>query len=258
MCYIIVGKTDLRGVFRMAGHSKWKNIQRRKNAQDAKKGKVFQKLAKEIYVAAKRGLPDPDANPALRLVVEKAKAANMPNDNIKRAIEKARGNQNGENYEEIVYEGYGPGGVAIMVTCLTDNKNRTASNVRMAFSKNGGNLGETGCVSYLFDRKGYLVIEREDLNLDEDDMLLQAIEAGAEEMETSEEAFEIYTDPENFMEVKENLEKAGFAFATAEITMVPQTYTALDDEQSAKMEKLLDMLEDNDDVQEIYHNYQEA
>jgi YebC/PmpR family DNA-binding regulatory protein len=128
----------------------------------------------------------------------------------------------------------------------------------MAFSKNGGNLGETGCVSYLFDRKGYLVIEREDLNLDEDDMLLQAIEAGAEEMETSEEAFEIYTDPENFMEVKENLEKAGFTFATAEITMVPQTYTVLDDEQSAKMEKLLDMLEDNDDVQEIYHNYQEA
>lgn len=176
----------------MAGHSKWKNIQRRKNAQDAKRGKIFQKLAKELYVAAKQGGGDPESNPALRLVIEKAKAANMPNDNITRAINKATGNQAAENYEEITYEGYGPGGVAVMVTCLTDNKNRTASNVRLAFSKNGGNLGETGCVSYLFDRKGYLVIEREGLEVDEDDMLLQVIEAGAEEMESSEEVVEIY------------------------------------------------------------------
>ncbi|MBO8177539.1 YebC/PmpR family DNA-binding transcriptional regulator [Aeribacillus pallidus] len=241
----------------MAGHSKWKNIQRRKNAQDAKRGKIFQKLAKELYVAAKQGGGDPESNPALRLVIEKAKAANMPNDNITRAINKATGNQAAENYEEITYEGYGPGGVAVMVTCLTDNKNRTASNVRLAFSKNGGNLGETGCVSYLFDRKGYLVIEREGLEVDEDDMLLQVIEAGAEEMESSEEVFEIYTDPESFMDVKTTLENSGFSFATAEITMIPQTYTSLNEEQEAKMEKLLDMLEDDDDVQDIYHNYQQ-
>jgi YebC/PmpR family DNA-binding regulatory protein len=247
----------MRGEVRMAGHSKWKNIQRRKNAQDAKRGKIFQKLAKELYVAAKQGGGDPESNPALRLVIEKAKAANMPNDNITRAINKATGNQAAENYEEITYEGYGPGGVAVMVSCLTDNKNRTASNVRLAFSKNGGNLGETGCVSYLFDRKGYLVIEREGLEVDEDDMLLQVIEAGAEEMESSEEVFEIYTDPESFMDVKTTLENSGFSFATAEITMIPQTYTSLNEEQEAKMEKLLDMLEDDDDVQDIYHNYQQ-
>lgn len=238
----------------MAGHSKWKNIQNRKNAQDAKRGKVFQKLAKEIYVAAKSGGGDTDTNAALRLVVEKAKSANMPNDNIKRAIDKATGNQEGENYEEIVYEGYGPGGAAVMVSCLTDNKNRTASNVRHAFTKNSGNLGESGCVSYMFDRKGYLAIERSTLEIDEDDLMLQVLEAGAEDMETSEEVFEIYTEPENFMDVKESLEAEGFEFATAEITMVPQTEAELNEEQLEKMEKLIDMLEDDDDVQDVYHN----
>ncbi len=238
----------------MAGHSKWKNIQNRKNAQDAKRGKVFQKLAKEIYVAAKSGGGDPDTNPALRLVIEKAKSANMPNDNIKRAIDKAAGNQDAEHYEEIIYEGYGPGGAAVMVTCLTDNKNRTASNVRHAFTKNGGNLGESGCVSYMFDRKGYLVIERNELDVDEDELLLQAIEAGAEDMETSEDVFEIYTEPENFMAVKESLEKEGFEFASAEVTMVPQTEADLNEEQQDKLEKLIDMLEDDDDVQDVYHN----
>ncbi|RWR11161.1 YebC/PmpR family DNA-binding transcriptional regulator [Siminovitchia fortis] len=238
----------------MAGHSKWKNIQNRKNAQDAKRGKVFQKLAKEIYVAAKSGGGDPDTNPGLRLVIEKAKSANMPNDNIKRAIDKAAGNQDAEHYEEIIYEGYGPGGAAVMVSCLTDNKNRTASNVRHAFTKNGGNLGESGCVSYLFDRKGYLAIERSGLDADEDELLLQAIEAGAEDMETSEEVFEIYTEPENFMAVKESLENEGFEFATAEVTMVPQTEAELDEEQQEKLEKLIDMLEDDDDVQDVYHN----
>jgi YebC/PmpR family DNA-binding regulatory protein len=239
----------------MAGHSKWKNIQRRKNAQDAKRGKIFQKLAKELYVAAKTGGGDPDTNPALRLVVDKAKAANMPNENIKRAIDKATGSQNAESYEEIIYEGYGPGGAAVMVLCLTDNKNRTASNVRHAFTKNGGNLGETGCVSYLFDRKGYLAIDRnEHGEIDEEDLLLQAIEAGAEDMETSEEAFEIYAEPENFMKVKETLEEAGYEFMTAEITMVPQTEASLTEEQEEKLEKLIDMLEDDDDVQEVYHN----
>lgn len=238
----------------MAGHSKWKNIQNRKNAQDAKRGKVFQKLAKEIYVAAKSGGGDPDTNPALRLVIEKAKSANMPNDNIKRAIDKAAGNQDAEHYEEIIYEGYGPGGAAVMVTCLTDNKNRTASNVRHAFTKNGGNLGESGCVSYMFDRKGYLVIERNELDVDEDELLLQAIEAGAEDMETSEDVFEIYTEPKNFMAVKESLEKEGFEFASAEVTMVPQTEADLNEEQQDKLEKLIDMLEDDDDVQDVYHN----
>jgi YebC/PmpR family DNA-binding regulatory protein len=242
----------------MAGHSKWKNIQRRKNAQDAKRGKIFMKLAKEIYVAAKMGVGDPSTNPSLRLVIEKAKAANMPNDNIERAINKAVGNQEAANYDEITYEGYGPGGVAVMVKCLTDNKNRTASNVRVAFSKNGGNLGESGCVSYLFNRKGLLIIDRQNLDIDEDTMLLQAIEAGAEEMETSEEAFEIYTDPEQFEDVKNALEQQGFTFSTAEITMLPTTYTKLEGDQAAKMIRLIDMLEDDDDVQEVYHNLDES
>ncbi len=247
----------MRGVFRMAGHSKWKNIQRRKNAQDAKRGKIFMKLAKEIYVAAKQGGVDPDANPGLRLAIDKAKAANMPNDNIERAIKKAAGAQGGENYEEITYEGYGPGGVAIMVKCLTDNKNRTATNVRTGFNKNGGSLGETGCVSYMFDRKGYLVISREELSVDEDEMLLEVIEAGAEEMETSDEAFEIYTLPENFNDVKESLQNSGYTFVSAEITMIPQTYSQLDEETSEKMLKLIDVLEDDDDVQEVYHNMEQ-
>ncbi|MBB5354665.1 YebC/PmpR family DNA-binding regulatory protein [Anoxybacillus mongoliensis] len=242
----------------MAGHSKWKNIQRRKNAQDAKRGKLFMKLAKEIYVAAKMGGGDPTTNATLRLAIEKAKSANMPNENIERAIKKATGNQEHTHYEEIRYEGYGPGGVAVMVICLTDNKNRTASNVRVAFSKNGGNLGETGCVSYLFDRKGLIVIAREDLDIDEDEMLLQAIEAGADEMETTEDSFEIYTSPEQFEQVKNTLAAQGFTFATAEITMIPQTYTTLTGDDLTKMLKLIDMLEDDDDVQEIYHNLDES
>ncbi|KFZ43908.1 YebC/PmpR family DNA-binding transcriptional regulator [Anoxybacillus flavithermus] len=242
----------------MAGHSKWKNIQRRKNAQDAKRGKLFMKLAKEIYVAAKMGGGDPTTNATLRLAIEKAKSSNMPNENIERAIKKATGNQEHTHYEEIRYEGYGPGGVAVMVICLTDNKNRTASNVRVAFSKNGGNLGETGCVSYLFDRKGLIVIAREDLDIDEDEMLLQAIEAGADEMETTEDSFEIYTSPEQFEQVKNTLATQGFSFATAEITMIPQTYTTLTGDDLTKMLKLIDMLEDDDDVQEIYHNLDES
>ncbi|MGO4898362.1 YebC/PmpR family DNA-binding transcriptional regulator [Bacillus sp. GM2] len=238
----------------MAGHSKWKNIQRRKNAQDAKRGKIFMKLAKEIYVAAKEGGPDPESNASLRLVIDKAKNANMPNDNIDRAIKKASGSQDGKSYEEITYEGYGPSGVAVMVNCLTDNKNRTATNVRTAFSKNGGSLGETGCVSYMFDRKGYIAIEREDLEIDEEEFMLEVIDAGAEELETSEELFEIYTEPEQFEEVKKNLEERGYQMATAEITMVPQTYAEVDEALQEKVEKLIDVLEDDDDVQEVYTN----
>ncbi|BAD76879.1 hypothetical conserved protein [Geobacillus kaustophilus HTA426] len=248
----------MRGELSMAGHSKWKNIQRRKNAQDAKRGKLFMKLAKEIYVAAKSGGGDPASNPSLRLVIEKAKAANMPSENIERAIKKATGTQEHTNYEEIRYEGYGPGGVAVMVVCLTDNKNRTAANVRAAFAKNGGNLGETGCVSYLFERKGLLVIDREQHNVDEDELLLLAIEAGAEEMETTDESFEIYTAPESFETVKDELEQQGFTFASAEITMIPQTYTTLEGDDLKKMLKLIDTLEDDDDVQEVYHNLDES
>ncbi|GCF95806.1 putative transcriptional regulatory protein [Enterococcus florum] len=189
----------------MSGHSKWHNIQGRKNAQDAKRGKVFQKISREIYMAAKSGGGNPNENPALRLVMDKAKAANMPNDNVERAVKKATSVGEGENYDEITYEGYGPGGVAILVHTLTDNRNRTATNVRVAFNRNGGNLGETGSVNYLFDRKGYIAIERKNLEISEDEMLEKGIEAGAEDLETSAEVFEVYTAPEDFVAVRDQL-----------------------------------------------------
>ena len=236
----------------MSGHSKWNNIQGRKNAQDAKRGKIFQKLSREIYMAAKASGPNPDDNPALRLVMDKAKAANMPNDNVERAIKKATSAGEGENYDEIVYEGYGPGGVAILVHTLTDNRNRTATNVRVAFTRNGGNLGETGSVSYMFDRKGYIAIERAGLAVDEDTMLEDVIEAGAEDMLTSPEVFEIYTAPEDFTTVRDQLEQDGFKLAQAELTMVPKTTVALDDDQKAQLEQLVDKLEDDDDVSDVY------
>ncbi|MRG88241.1 YebC/PmpR family DNA-binding transcriptional regulator [Salinibacillus xinjiangensis] len=241
----------------MAGHSKWKNIQHRKSRQDAKKGKIFMKYAKEIYVAAKEGGGDPETNSALRLVIDKAKANNMPNDNIDRAIKKATGGIDGVEYEEATYEGYGPGGVAVMVQVLTDNRNRTASEVRHAFSKNGGNLGENGCVSFLFERKGYLVIDRSEQDVDEEELMLDVIESGGDEIETSDEVFEIYTDPESFTDVKEALTEKGYSFATAEVTMLPQTSTKVAEDQVEKMNKLIDMLEDSDDVQDIYHNMEE-
>ncbi|WP_186576288.1 YebC/PmpR family DNA-binding transcriptional regulator [Aquibacillus kalidii] len=238
----------------MAGHSKWKNIQRRKNAQDAKRGKIFMKLAKEIYVAAKQGGGDPEMNPALRLAVDKAKANNMPNDNIDRAIKKATGDLDGANYEELTYEGYGPGGVAVMVEVLTDNKNRTASDVRHAFNKKGGNLGENGCVAFMFNRKGYFVVEKEKVKVDEDTIMLEAIEAGAEEMETNDNTYEIYTDPESFDDVKQQLEEKGITFETSEISMIPQTHTKLGSDEAEQTIQLVDMLEDLEDVQEVYHN----
>lgn len=237
----------------MAGHSKWKNIQGRKNAQDSKRAKIFQKLAKEIYVAAKNG-PDPTLNPALRLVMDKAKAANMPNDNIDRAIQKASGNQSGENYDEVSYEGYGPSGVAVLVHALTDNKNRTSTNVRVAFNKNGGSLGETGSVAYLFNRKGYLVLLRENLDLSEDELMLLAIDAGAEDILTSDEAFEIFTEPTDFLAVKEQLENAGFTFEAAELTMIPTIYQKIPENKQAEFEKMISLLEDDDDVQDVYTN----
>ncbi|WP_408007064.1 YebC/PmpR family DNA-binding transcriptional regulator [Pseudalkalibacillus sp. A8] len=235
----------------MAGHSKWKNIQRRKNAQDAKRGKVFMKLAKEIFIAAKEGGGDPETNPSLRIAVDKAKSANMPYENIGRAINKATGNLEGANYEEI---GYGVGGTAVMVEVLTDNKNRTAAEVRHAFSKNGGNLGESGCVAFMFDRKGLIIIPQEDVSLSEDEFMLEIIEVGAEEYEVNEGAYEIYTDAENFTSVKEELLAKGYTPTTTEITMIPQTLTKLESDDAKRMFNLIDALEDLDDVQEVYHN----
>lgn len=235
----------------MSGHSKWHNIQGRKNAQDAKRGKVFQKLSREIYMAAKAGGPDPSMNPALRLVVDKAKAANMPNDNVERAIKKATSAVDETNYDEITYEGYGPGGVGILVHALTYNRNRTATNVRVAFTRNGGSLGETGSVSYLFDRKGYIAIERDGLTVDEETMFEDVLEAGAEDLQTSPEVFEIYTAPEDFAAVRDELEKE-FTLAQAELTMIPQTTIDLNEEQKEQLERLVDKLEDDDDVSEVF------
>ena len=235
----------------MAGHSKWKNIQGRKNAQDAKRGKIFQKLSREIYIAAKNGGADSSSNPALRLALDKAKAANMPNDNVERAIKKATSSTDGANYDEMTYEGYGPGGVAILVEALTDNRNRTGTNVRVAFSRNGGSLGETGSVNYMFDRKGYLAIERENLAIDEETMFEKVLEVGAEDLVTSEEVFEIYTEAEDFTSVRDELEKE-FTLAQAELTMIPQTTVTLNEQQKAQFDQLIDKLEDDDDVSVVY------
>lgn len=236
----------------MSGHSKWNNIQGRKNAQDAKRGKIFQKISKEIYMAAKAGGPDPTSNPQLRLMIDKARASNMPKDNIQRAIKKATSAADGENYEEVVYEGYAPGGVAILVHALTDNRNRTSTNVRVAFNKNGGSLGEAGSVSYMFDRKGYIVIEREGLDVTEDEMLDEALEAGAEDLQTSPEVFELYTAPEDFTAVRDQLEKDGFKLAHAELTMVPQTETPVPENKQEQFDNLIERLEEDDDVSDVY------
>lgn len=240
----------------MAGHSKWKNIQGRKNAQDAKRGKIFQKLSREIYIAAKNGGADSTSNPALRLALDKAKSANMPNDNVERAIKKATSSTDGANYDEVIYEGYGPGGVAILVETLTDNRNRTATNVRVAFSRNGGSLGETGSVSYMFDRKGYLAIERQDLAVDEDEMLERVLEAGGEDLIVSPEVFEIYTEAEDFTSVRNILEQE-FTLAQAELTMIPQTTVALTEAQKTQFDQLVEKLEDDDDVSEVYTSIEE-
>lgn len=238
----------------MAGHSKWHNIQRRKGAQDAKRGKIFMRHAKFIYTAAKQGGGDPNTNPALRTAIEKAKADNMPNENIERAIKKATGTLEGASYEEITYEGYGPGGIAVIVHALTDNRNRTASEVRHAFSKYGGNLGESGCVSFMFDRKGYIVIVDKEKTIDEEELTLNAIDAGAEDIEVQDGVYEIYTSPESFTEVKAYLEEQGYAIEESEITLLPQTYTELDEATREKVLKLIDMLEENEDVQDVHHN----
>ena len=241
----------------MAGHSKWHNIQNKKGKADAKRANVFTKLGRYIMVAAREGGSDPDYNPALKAAIEKAKAANMPNDNIDRAIKKGAGELGSNIFEEITYEGYGPSGVAVMVSCLTDNKNRTAADVRHAFDKNGGNLGTNGSVSFMFDKKGILAIERTE-EIDEDELTMVAIDLGAEDFESSEDGFEITTSPEDFNTIRDGLSQAGYSFAMAEVSFVPQTTVALTNEEDLKkMNKLIDMLEDNDDVQNVSHNWEE-
>ena len=238
----------------MSGHSKWHNIQAKKGKADAARGKVFTKIGREIAIAVREGGPDPNVNGKLRDIIAKAKANNMPNDNIQRSIKKAAGEGQGVNYEEIVYEGYAPGGVAIIVNIVTDNRNRTSSDVRHIFEKNGGSLGTPGSVSYMFDNKGVIVIEREP-DMDEDDMLMKAMDAGAEDMKTDDDAFEIFTVPGDFSAVREALEGMGLSFLSADKQMVPQNTINIDDpETAAKIQKLLDMLDDNDDVTEVYHN----
>lgn len=240
----------------MAGHSKWANIKHKKERSDAKRGKIFTKIGREIYVAVKQGGPDPENNSKLKDVIAKAKASNMPNDNINRSIKKAAGAASGEDYDEIIYEGYGPSGVAVIVETMTDNKNRTASDVRHVFDKYGGNMGTTGCVSYMFDKKGIIVIEKKD-GIDEDTIIMAALEAGAEDVTADEEFFEVVTSINDFSNTREEMEKQGFEFLEAQLKMIPQTTVTLDESSTMTFEKLIDALEDNDDVQNIYHNWDE-
>lgn len=240
----------------MAGHSKWSNIKRRKEKTDAKRGKEFTKLGREIAIAVRSGGPDPEVNSKLRDVIAKAKSANMPNDTIARSIKKASGDMGGESYEEVVYEGYGPGGVAVIVEAATDNRNRTAADVRHYFDKFGGNLGTTGCVSFMFDKKGLILIDKS-VGKSEDELMMEALEAGAEDFNVDEEYYEIITDPGDFSNVREALEKSQVEFESADLEMIPQTTTKLtDDKQIELMEKLIDHLEDLDDVQKVYHNWE--
>ena len=242
----------------MSGHSKFANIKHKKEKNDAAKGKIFTKLGREIAVAVKEGGPDPTQNSRLKDVIAKAKANNMPNDTIDRSIKKAAGDANAVNYESVIYEGYGPNGIAIIVEALTDNKNRTASNVRNAFTKGSGNVGTPGCVSYMFDKKGQIIISKEDCTMDADDLMMIALDAGAEDFVEEEDSFEVVTVPDSFSQVREALETENIVMAQAEVTMIPQTWVALTDEGDIRnMNKTLDLLEEDDDVQEVYHNWDE-
>lgn len=236
----------------MSGHSKWSTIKRKKGAIDAERSKIFQKLAKELFVAAKSGDPDPNNNPSLRMVIDKAKSANMPNSNIERAIEKAKGSKDGESYEAVRYEGYGPFGVAIMIDCLTDNRNRTAPMIRSAFTKKNGNLGTDGSVSYLFERKGLIIIEN---TIDEDKVMEAALDAGAIDFKVNDDSYEIITTSDNFFDVKKSIEDLGVTeFIASEVTFLANNTISLDEEQTEKVMNLIETLEDIDDVQEVYHN----
>lgn len=241
----------------MSGHSKWHNIQAKKGKADAARGKIFTKLGRELLIAVKQGGPDPAGNSKLKDVIAKCKANNMPNDTINNAIKKASGVGNTENYEEITYEGYGTNGVAVIVEASTDNRNRTAADVRHVFDKAGGNLGTTGCVSYLFNKKGIIVIDKESTDMSEDELMLLSLDNGAEDFDTSEEYYEITTLPEDFSKVRECLENKGLQFIEAEIQMVPTTYVNLDEKAAEKMQRLLDNLDDLDDVMNVYHNWEE-
>ena len=239
----------------MSGHSKWHNIQAKKGKADAARGKIFTKLGRELLIAVKEGGPDPAGNSKLKGVIAKCKAANMPNDTINNAIKKAGASN--ENYEEITYEGYGPCGVAVIVEAATDNKNRTAADVRHAFDKSGGNLGTSGCVSYMFNKKGMLVIEKQTAPMEEEDLMMLAVESGAEDFEALDEVYEIITDPSDFTNVREKLEEAGVTFLEAEVQMIPTTTVSLDESGAEKMERLIERLEDLDDVSNVYHNWEE-
>lgn len=241
----------------MAGHSKWANIKHRKARVDAQKGKLFTKLGRELIMAAKAGGGDPDSNSRLKLAIQKAKNANMPADNIQRAIQRGTGEIEGAVYEEIMYEGYGPGGVAVMMRAATDSRNRTAAEVRHIFSRCGGNLGETGCVSWMFDRKGLLVLDTEELGMDRDELMLRAIDAGAEDVrEDGGNSIEIITSPESFEEVKDNLSEQGLKFVVEEIIMLPQNTVQIEDKDKAEqIMRLINMLEEQDDIQDVYANY---
>ena len=242
----------------MSGHSKFANIKHKKEKNDAKKGKIFTMLGREIQVAVKAGGPDPAVNGKLRDVIAKCKANNMPNDTIDRSIKKAAGGGEDVEYETVTYEGYGPNGVAVIVEVLTDNRNRAAANVRNAFTKGGGNMGNSGCVSFMFDEKGLIVIDKEEIDMDEEELMMAALDAGAEDFAAEEDSYEITTAPDDFSAVRETLEAAGIPMASAEVTMIPQTYTELTDEEDIKkMNKLLEMLDDDDDVQNTYHNWDE-
>lgn len=238
----------------MSGHSKWANIKHKKGKADAERGKIFTKIGREIAIAVKEGGSDPNVNGKLRDIVAKAKASNVPNDNIARSIKKAAGELGSINYEEITYEGYAPGGVAVIVEVITDSRNRSASDIRHCFAKNGGNLGTTGSVGFMFDEKGIIALERTP-GLSEDDLMMMALEAGAEDMKAEEDAFVIYTAPNDFHNVRETLEKQSLSFLSAEVQKIPQNTVAVDDPETLeKIQKLLEMLDDNDDVQNVFHN----
>ena len=241
----------------MSGHSKWHNIQAKKGKADAARGKIFTKLGRELLIAVKPGGPDPAGNSKLKDVIAKCKANNMPNDTINNAIKKASGEGSNETYEEITYEGYGTNGVAVIVNASTNNKNRTAADVRHVFDKAGGNLGTTGCVSYMFEKKGIIVIEKEECPLEEDDLMLLAIDSGAEDFSSEEEVYQITTAPADFTSVMEKLEENGIKFLEAGVQMIPSTYVSLDEKSAEKMQRLIDNLEELDDVLEVFHNWEE-
>ena len=242
----------------MSGHSKFANIKHKKEKNDAAKGKIFTMLGREIAVAVKAGGPDPSNNGKLRDVIAKAKSNNMPNDTIERSIKKASGADGSVDYENVTYEGYGPNGVAVIVEALTDNRNRAAANVRNAFTKGGGNMGTSGCVSFMFDTKGLIFIDKEEIDMDDDELMMIALDAGAEDFAVEEDSYEITTMPDDIGAVREALEAAGIPMVSAEVTMIPQTYTELTNEEDIKkMNKLLDLLDDDDDVQNVYHNWDE-